>query len=247
MKKFFDSESWQKFLSEREDTHVWGEDFTDCTFDGCVFDSSVRFEQCKFRNARFKGVVFDGNTIKNCTFAQSVFTDSCMMKNLDAETVFFSSADLGNTKVIGGKFNRCDFFSTKSEKVVGAGDIVFSECELREGRLPFGRTASSMLHKGFNPGQVFLRSENGNLLAKKIPVQRQFLQNKGYDANFLAKTPGILGLVEDCSSFTFIASLADGKDFLLSDSGKEYYIPFSSDHKALKGFLEYYNPVALHK
>ncbi len=244
MEKFFDSESWQKFLSGKQDTHIWGEDFSGCVFEDCVFDSTVRFEQCKFRNARFKGVMFDGNTIKSCTFVGAIFTDSCMMKNVDAENVYFSSVNLNNTKFVGGKYYRCDFFSANSKEAVFSGSEHFGECELHEG---FGTASSSMKFRGFQPGQVFIRSESGNNFANKIPIQRQFLRNKGLDADFLSKTPGVLRFVEDCPSFTFIASLTDGKDFLLSDSGKEYYIPFSADHKALKEFLEYYNPVITHE
>ncbi len=240
MEKFFDSKSWQKFLSGKQDTHIWGEDFSGCVFEDCVFDSTVRFEQCKFRNARFKGVVFDGNTIKDCTFAQSVFTDSCLMKNVDAENVFFSSVDLGNTKFDGGKYYRCDFFSAKSEKVVFSGSEVFYECELRKG---FGKAISSMKLRGFQPGQVFTRNQKGITLAQAIPRNRHFLQNKGLQADFIDKAPGIMRFVETCSTFTLIAP-QEGKDFLLSDSGKEFYIPFSNDHKALKEFLEYYSPVS---
>lgn len=179
MEKFFDSKSWQKFLSGKQDTHIWGEDFWDYTFDGCVFDSSVRFEQCKFRNARFKGVVFSGSE-------------------------------------------------------------VFYECELRKG---FGKAISSMKLRGFQPGQVFTRNQKGITLAQAIPRNRHFLQNKGLQADFINKAPGVFGLLETCSVFTFIAS-QEGRDFLLSDSGKEFCIPFSADHISLKEFLEYYSPTS---
>lgn len=240
MTKVFNAETWQKFLADYKDTHICGEDFSGCVFEDCVFDSTVRFEQCKFRDARFKGVVFDGNTIKACTFLYAVFTDSCLIKNVDAENVFFSSVDLGNTKFDGGKYYRCDFFSAKSEKVVFSGSEVFYECELRKG---FGKAISSMKLKGFQPGQVFTRNQKGITLAQAIPRNRHFLQNKGLQADFIVKAPGVMRFVETCSTFTFIA-LQEGKDFLLSDSGKEFYIHFSNDHKALKEFLEYYSPVS---
>lgn len=243
MTEVFNAETWQKFLADYEDTHIWHEDFSGCVFEDCIFDSTVRFERCKFRGAQFRGVVFDGNTIKDCTFAQSVFVD-CVMKNVTAETVMFSVADLGNTKVFGGNFSHCDFFSTKSEKVVGAGEIVFSKCELRDGKIPFGLAFSGLRKKGFQPGQVFVRSADGNLLAGKIPTQRQFLQSKSLQTDFLHDVPGVLGLVETCSTFVFISSLEEQKeDFLLGDSGKEYYIPFAINLSGVDDFLKYYEPI----